>query len=291
MRSHGTHKMQNINFIDIHYHASPDLFLRRENSISAGKKYQDLGGAVILKSHLGSTVQAAEIARTQGLPVLPSIVLNNIAGGLSRKTILHALSEYTYADRLRILVHLPTLRKTQHKSKLIRSYSNQWAEKYASEPSSICIKNTLKEDVIDILKMSKDYPIVVTSGHASKNEILLLLEECAKLKVDKFMLNQPANPMTGLTAKELLVLLDQYRFLWVEQCALTYTLKYQSWDDMVEVLKNVPRVIYSSDFGQKSQPSIADWYLKSKEWFESMKLSKKRIKDITLSNPLQLLKV
>ncbi|AJC48737.1 hypothetical protein IB642_00175 [Allofrancisella guangzhouensis] len=283
--------MLNVNFIDIHYHASPDLFLRRENPISAGKKYQELGGAVVLKSHLGSTVQAAEIARAQGLPVLPSVVLNDIAGGLSRKTVLHALSEYTCFDKLRILVHLPTLKKTQHESKLIRSYSNQWAEKYASKPSSICIDNTLKDEVIDILKMSKDYPIVVTSGHASKDEVLLLLEECAKLNIDRFMLNQPANPMTGLTVKELSVLSDQYEFLWIEQCALTYALKYQSWDDMEKVLKNVPRVIYSSDFGQKSQPSIADWYLKSKEWFESMKLSKKRIKDITLNNPLEMLKV
>ena len=38
------------NFIDLHYHANPDAFVRRHGAIDAGKLYAAANGRVVLKT-------------------------------------------------------------------------------------------------------------------------------------------------------------------------------------------------------------------------------------------------
>ncbi|TAK75003.1 MAG: hypothetical protein EPO11_06140, partial [Gammaproteobacteria bacterium] len=86
--------LDQADFIDIHYHANPDLYKRRYSAIEAGKLYQYQKGAVVLKSHLGATSIHASLAQQEGLPVFPSIVLNAISGGIHYRSVLQALCEY-----------------------------------------------------------------------------------------------------------------------------------------------------------------------------------------------------
>ena len=279
-----------MDFLDVHYHTNPDLYKRRGSAIETGRIYKELNGAVILKSHLGSTVQSSVICQAEGLPVYSSIVLNKIAGGLNYKTVLRALSESDTFGEFSLLVHLPTITNTNHKSHLKRDFSNEIAAQYAEEAEPIVINKKLRKEVSDILKMSNDFPIVISTGHATKAEIMLIIEECYKLNIKKLMLNQPANPITGLKFEDLKYLCDAHKFLWVEQTALTYLLKYQTWDDFESVLQYLPRVLYSSDLGQTSQPDIYQWRALTDKWFEEAGLSKVRIKEISLDNPLQLIR-
>ena len=69
-------------FIDVHYHAGPDAFVRRHGVIEAGRRYAALNGWVVLKNHLGCTAAQAWEARQEGLPVSGSVVLNESAGGI-----------------------------------------------------------------------------------------------------------------------------------------------------------------------------------------------------------------
>ena len=279
-----------MDFLDIHYHANPDLYIRRGSALAMGKIYKELNGAVILKSHLGSTVQTAVLCQAEGLPVYPSIVLNKIAGGLNYRAVLQALSEGDTFREFSLLVHLPTITHNNHKSQLKRNFCNEFAANYAGEIEPIVVDNKLRKEFIDILKMSNDFPIVVTTGHSSKEEIMLIIEQCYKLNIKKLMLNQPANPITGLKFEDLKDLCNEHKFLWIEQTALTYLLKYQTWEDFVSVLKYLPRVLYSSDLGQTSQPDIYQWRSLSNKWFKDADLSEKRIKEISINNQLQLIK-
>ena len=147
----------------------------------------------------------------------------------------------------------------------------------------------MRKEISDILKMSNDFPIVISTGHATKAEIMLIIEECYKLNIKKLMLNQPANPITGLQFEDLKHLCNEHKFLWIEQTALTYLLQYQTWNDFASVLRYLPRVLYSSDLGQTSQPDIYQWRILTNKWFEEAGLSKARIKEISLNNPLQLI--
>jgi hypothetical protein len=278
-------------FIDLHYHAAPDLYKRRHSVFEAGKQYQDLNGAVVLKSHLGSTAVQATLAQQQGFPVFPSIVLNHIAGGIHYRPILQALAEYHPIIPSKLIVHLPTITGRQHQSKLSRESSQPlWHEKLNQPETIFNSQGKLSSELIDILKLANNYPIVLSTGHASKDETLALVEACEKYNVSHLLLNQPANPMTGFCAVDLFDLVKT-SCVWVEQTALTYLLMYQDELDFKAVLQSIPKVIYSSDLGQTSQIDIKDWHQLSLAWFSKFNISTNRRAEICLSNPLQLLKI
>lgn len=283
-------KQITVDFIDIHYHADPDFYLRRYNAIAAGKIYRNLQGAVVLKSHLGSTAVTATLCQSEGLPVYSSLVLNKIAGGIDYRVVMRTLSERSASNDLLLLVHLPTIVKTTHTSKLKRKYANEFIADYANEVEPVTIDGkSLRPEVIDILKMSNDFPIVISTGHANQHELELIIEACDKLGIKKLLLNQPASPITGLKLKQLQAMSNMYHFIWTEQTSLTYLLGYQEWDDFMSVLTSLPRVIYSSDLGQIEQLDINEWLSISKEWFNKMKISQTKIREIMLDNPLKLL--
>lgn len=278
-------------FIDIHYHASPDLYTRRLNALDAGKCYHSLQGAVILKSHLGATSIQAILAQSLGLPVFPSVVLNHIAGGIDYRVIQRALAEYHSGLEVRMIVDFPTITGRKYQSKLSREVCRPDLSSGLLKAETLFNeKNQLKKEVHDILKMAKDYPIVLSTGHAAKEEIYCLIEACEKEAVPALLLNQPANPLTGLTAHELITL-AQHRFVWVEQTALTYYLGHQSKEDFLTVLSSLPRVIYSSDLGQPSQMDIGQWVSYSKRFFNEHNLSTHRQKEICCTNAAALLAI
>ena len=102
------------------------------------------------------------------------------------------------------------------------------------------------------------------------------------------MLNQPANPITGMDANALKQL-GKYDWLYVEQTALTVLLGYQDLDDFYDVLNNVNNSIYSSDLGQNSQMLPDAWQSQSIEWFNEAGLSPQDIKKLTLIKPLSMI--
>lgn len=276
------------NFIDVHYHAGPDAYLRRHSAVQAGHHYQAQNGWVVLKNHLGCTAAQAWEAREQGLPVSGSIVLNEIAGGIDWRVVERSLCQHGAAD-LRFIVHLPTVTGRSHTSRLARSLSHPILSERPIKPLTVSDDSgQLTPATLDLLRMSRDYPVVISTGHANREEVLRLVEAADRLQVPRLMLNQPANPLTGLSAEDLLALGD-LPFLYIEQTALTYLLEYQGKDDFSRVLRDLPRVVYSSDLGQTSQPDIDQWLNMSRQWFEAFGLSAERIASISRGWPLQML--
>lgn len=189
----------------------------------------------------------------------------------------------------RLLVHLPTVTGAEHVSKLARGYSSEINVAFAGAPAQVSdISGNLRPEVIELLRMARDFPIVVSSGHASRSETLRLIDAADRIGTPRLMLNQPANPMTGLTANDLLAIAGP-DWLFVEQTALTYLLGYQAWGDFATVLADVPNVVYSSDLGQPSQPDIEAWWVRSQDWFDDIHLDSARRRAICLDNPLAML--
>lgn len=283
--------LNDYKFIDIHYHASPDLYERRLTALEAGICYQNLGGAVVLKSHLGATSVQATLAQSQELPVLPSLVLNHIAGGIDYRVIIRALAEYQPQIAAKMIVHFPTITGRKFQSKLARELISDTLSKETLASETLFNENNqLRPEVIDILKMAKDYPIVLSTGHASKDETYCLIDACVKYGVSALLLNQPANPLTGLNAKDLNEI-AKHDFVWTEQTALTYLLGHQSKEDFAAVLNTVPRLIYSSDLGQTSQMDVDNWLSYSETLFNEFKLSSQRKDELWRTNALKLLAI
>ncbi|MBV6754306.1 hypothetical protein KV580_28750 [Pseudomonas chlororaphis] len=275
-------------FIDVHYHAGPDAYLRRHSALQAGNHYAAQNGWVVLKNHLGCTAAQAWEAREQGLPVSGSIVLNEIAGGLDWRVVERSLCQHGALD-LRFIVHLPTVTGRSHTSRLARTLSHPILSERPVQPLTVSDDSgQLNAATLDLLRMSRDYPVVISTGHANREEVLHLVDAAERLQVPRLMLNQPANPLTGMNAADLRALGD-LPWLYIEQTALTYLLGYQDEEDFAQVLRELPRVLYSSDLGQTSQPDIRQWRDLSRQWFQAFGLGPERIAAISHGWPLQML--
>jgi hypothetical protein len=278
-------------FVDVHFHASPDMYSRKLTAFAAGEIYRTFDAAVVLKSHLGSTGVHATLAQDMGLPVLPSVVLNKCNGGIDYRVILRALAEYQGSLQAKMIVDFPTITGRVFSSKLSRKWVHPNLQQDVCVPETLFNEHgQLKSSALDVLKMASDYPIVISSGHASKQEVLTLVDACVQHNVPSLLLNQPAHPLTGLTAAELKDLL-QYRFIWVEQTALTFLIGHQEKEDFRQVLTHLPRVIYSSDLGQTTQMGVAEWVQFSENIFDEFNLSEFRRQEIWAKNPMALLEL
>jgi hypothetical protein len=283
-------KLSQFSFIDVHYHANPDLYERRHSALEAGRIYQKHQGAVVLKSHLGSTAVQATLAQAEGLPVLPSVTLNDIAGGIDYRVVLNSLSNYKPHIESRMIVHLPTLTGRTHNSKLSRQLINPQHADFTLKSLTISDeKGRIKNEVLDLFRLSSDEPIVISTGHASKAEVYALIDLAGQYPQSRLMLNQPANPLTGLSATELLALSGALPHLYIEQTFLTYALGYQSWEDFSSVLMHHPSALYSSDLGQPSQIDLVEHFDLSLRYFEQLKLPLDRITRICQTNAQKML--
>ncbi len=283
------HWSTRLQFVDVHYHAGPDSYVRRYSAFQTGEKYAQEGGAVVLKNHLGSVSSLATAMQGLGLPVFGSIVLNAPVGGISLTPVKQALSQYQFSAAPRLLVHLPTVVPGPHRSVMTRAFSSDYAQEFAGQPLSITDENgNLLREVYELIEFARQHNIVLSSGHSSKDQTLKLIEAVEKAGGCRLMLNQPANPMTGFSALELKAL-GSYEWLYVEQCALTVYLRYQSEDDMYTVLSEVNNVVYSSDLGQPNQPDVEEWRADSVDWFKKAGLTEEKIAAITKFNPLRML--
>tara|TARA_B100001094_G_scaffold330678_1_gene396508 strand:- start:123 stop:803 length:681 start_codon:yes stop_codon:yes gene_type:complete len=204
-----------LQFLDVHYHANPDSFKRRYHPIEAGSIYQKNSGACVLKNHLGSTTAFAQVAQSMQLPVFGSIVLNDIAGGLSAKPIQQSLTQYSFAHSGRLMVHLPTIVPTTHKSSMKRVKANKYVDLFANKSLGLLdAQKKLKSDIKHLIEFIQQNSLVLSTGHASKREIYILLEYIDELGYNfPIMLNQPANPITNMNADELLSLEKKIGFL------------------------------------------------------------------------------
>lgn len=289
LRTIDLYPIENCQFIDIHYHANPDLYNRRWNALEAGALYQSFNGALVLRSHLGSTSAQATLAQSLGFPVLPSVTLNHLAGGIHYRVVMQALSQYQSLNPTRMVVDFPSITGRTIKSRLSRDLTHNYLKDYSLISKTVFNRQALiGKHVIDILKMASDYPIVLSTGHASQAEIYQLIDACIQYNVPALLLNQPANPLTGLNAAALTPLLH-HDFIWVEQTALTYLIGHQDKEDLSTVLTSLPRVLYSSDLGQTSQMDVEDWLIFSNNLFAELKLTEQRKADLWRNNAIALL--
>ncbi|MBM9400793.1 hypothetical protein JUN65_04235 [Gluconacetobacter azotocaptans] len=231
--------------------------------------------------------QAAE-ARNLGLPVSGSIVLNELGGGINWRSVEQALL-FMPDDRLRLIAHFPTITGRKHNSILKRTSNPNLRQIASPRPLTLTGESgELLPCVIDVIKHARDSPVILSTGHASKEEVYRVIDAALAFGLDRLLINQPANPLTGFSAQELRAI-SEIDLVYVEQCALTVWLGYQTLDDFQSALRSIPRLIYSSDAGQPSQRDIPEWLAWSHQMFGDAGLSPHRVEEITKNNPLKLL--
>ncbi|PJN04069.1 hypothetical protein CG740_06785 [Streptomyces sp. CB01201] len=276
-------------FVDVHYHAGPDLYGRRLTSAAAGRAYARADGWVVLKSHLGSTAARAWEARQEGLPVSGSVVLNDLAGGVRPRVVEQAVYAHGPDGPARLVVHLPTLVGPPHRSPLRRTsfHPRLDPDQWRGEPV-VNADGRLSREAREVLRASRDLPVVVATGHCDRTAALRVIDEAVRIGTPRLLLTHATHPMSGFTPADLAEL-AAVPGLYAELTALTLLLGHRDAQHLGEVVRAHPRLVFSSDLGQPDQPDVTGWLAASEGWFTAAGLTDQEVAAITRDRPADLL--
>ena len=163
--------------IDIHIHTNPDIRTRRLSDLQLATEARRVGArAIVIKSHLVTTMDRASIAReaVPGIDVFGGIVLNAQVGGLNAVAVDTAIKMGAK------LVWLPTSFSSNERR---RQGKNDGVETVADGK---CVRA-----LIPILKLLAQSDVALATGHLTPAETLIVVEEARKQGVAKIVVNHP----------------------------------------------------------------------------------------------------
>jgi hypothetical protein len=190
--------------IDLHAHVYPEFSLRirgRVNDLGWAELARNAGmRAIVMKSHVFPTVDRARIARmaVPGIEVYGGITLNQSVGGLNPLAV-----EIAAALGGKI-IWMPTwgsrndLSKSNFFLNRMKAYLKTLDHLFPGPEAGLDILEggKLKPIMKEIVAIAKEYQMIISSGHLSINESLVLVEECQKNSVP-FLLAHPLSRSVG----------------------------------------------------------------------------------------------
>jgi hypothetical protein len=176
--------------IELHCHASPSLFPRKQTDWELIEDIKSAGMAgVVIKAHEGQSVDRAALIRAKepDLHVYGGLVCNYFTGGLSPIAVDAAI-------RLGAkVIWMPTISAEQHLSDFAKKKSRVLS---ADRPLTLP-KHGLKiwdenrkilPEVHEILELIAEANIVLATGHISPEEVMPLVEAAQEHKVEKILI-------------------------------------------------------------------------------------------------------
>ena len=212
--------------IDLHAHAYPEFSLRMRNRIqdiewielarAAGMQ------AIVMKSHIFPTVDKVQLVKqtVPGMHVFGGISLNYSVGGLN------PLAVEVTGELGGKVVWMPTWSSKNNLSKS-QGYLNRMkryiktVDQIVPGPEAgieIIEAGKLKSVVKEIVQIARDHQMIISSGHISIRESLVLVEECNRLRVP-FLLAHPLSGSVGASLDEQKEVAN--RGGYIEHCFIT----------------------------------------------------------------------
>ena len=252
--------------IDPHVHSGPSIAPRGIDHVELLRQASGAGfAAVVTKDHDYSSVMTAALIRNNfpemKTKIYPSIVLNNVVGGINPYAV-----EHTAALGGKI-VWLPTLAAANH---LRWQAQAKWVHPASSDKmrpvTAIPVLNddkSVRDDVKEVLDIVAKSDMVLASGHLHVSETWIVFEEAQRRGVKRLVFTHPEdigdaslNDVKGIAAMGAFV--EHSLCMFLEGC------KFKSCEE--EDLRKqidaagVDNTILCSDLGQVGTFSPLDGF-------------------------------
>jgi hypothetical protein len=250
--------------IDPHVHSGPSIAPRGLDHVELLQQASAAGfAAVVTKDHDYSSVMTAALIRKHfpelKTKIYPSIVLNNVVGGLNPYAV-----EHTAALGGKI-VWLPTLAAENH---LRWQAQAKWTHPASSDQmrpvTPVMVLNddkSVRDDAKEILDIVAKNDMVLASGHLHVSETWIVFEEARRRGVKRLVLTHPEdivdaslNDVKGIAAMGAFV--EHSLCMFLDGC------KFKSCDaaDLRRQIDagGVEQTILASDLGQVGTYSPLD---------------------------------
>lgn len=243
--------------IDPHVHSGPSIALRGIDHVELLQQASQAGyAAVVTKDHDYSSVMTTALIRKHfpdlKTRIYPSIVLNNVVGGLNPYALEHSAALGCK------IVWLPTLSAENH---LRWQAQAQWTHPASSDrmrpvtPVKVLNddKKTLRDDAKEILDIVARNDMVLASGHLHVSETWLVFEEAQRRGVKRLVFTHPEdivdaslNDVKGISAMGAFV--EHSLCMFLDGCKF----KSREAEDLRNQIEagGVENTILASDLGQ-----------------------------------------
>lgn len=234
--------------IDIHLHSSPDIDPRRFTDIELAQEAARAGmGAILIKSHLASTVERAFLVSqiVPGIRVYGGIVLNHPVGGFNPSAVEVALKLGARQ------VWMPTRSARNHRL----------AHGLEGGLSIFGDSGEIRPEVDEILRLVAAAGCILGTGHLSPEETFALVQRARELSVARVLITHPEWSVTSFSVDEQrhLAAFGQVMF---ERCfvSTTHRCGFTPLAVISEAIAGVcvATTILSTDLGQPDTPPPAE---------------------------------
>lgn len=254
-----------IDFIDSHFHAGADAARRRTSVAEAIREYDRVNGVVWIKRHAGETLSSTRLWRSNGVLVGGVAVLQ-----WADLVDAHSLERLLRRERFRPrpIVSLPT-------------------RDIAALLDHLSCRRVVSA-LTEVIEMAWSCDAVIATGHLPAERISALLGPvAARGAAGRVLVTHAFHPLVnaGPLVRELTEEFD----VSFEHTELTHLLGRISTDEHLSVLREVSPLLYSSDFGQPTSPTVGQWRALAQRWFAEAGLTGARRSEITATTAARLL--
>ena len=260
--------------IEIQVHTYPDVKARKDTDIGLANRMKKAGArAVVLKSHYLPTVDRAMVVReVTGFEAYGGIVLNETVGGFNPAAVENALKLGAK------IIWMPTMDAYNN-----RVFFGQKGGIKAVIDGKVCAP------LIDILRMIAEYDVVLSMGHLSVDEQLVLADKAAEIGVTRIVVDHPEYVVVGMQADIQKKMVNTYHAFMARSGFLADLSR--SYDVNAEAIKELgdQSTVLITDAGLTQLPFWDDFMREYIAALINKGISRQAIDTMTKKNPATLL--
>lgn len=241
---------------DMHVHTNPDLRLRAYSDLELADAAVRVGArAIVIKSHLGFTVNRAAIANeyvrkvygeNTGFTMYGGVVMNKVIGGVNPEAVEKGLKLGAK------VIWLPTQSAKRH------------MEKMGQDPANgieLVRDGKVVPDLMDVFRLIRDYDVALGTAHVSPEEAFIVVEAARDAGIKKIVITHPEWWVCDYSIEDQIRLVKDYDVI-LERCyaqnmgkGKPYHLNLKENAELIQEI-GYEHVMADTDGGQTENP---DW--------------------------------
>jgi hypothetical protein len=243
---------------DMHVHTNPDLRTRAYSDLQLADAAVRVGArAIVIKSHLGFTVNRAAIATeyvkkvygdATNFTMFGGVVMNRVIGGINPEAVEKGLKLGAK------VIWLPTQSARRHLEKM---------GKNPDDGIPLLKDGKVVPELIDVFRLIRDHDAVLATAHVSPDEAFRVVEAARTAGVKKIVITHPEWWVCAYTLEDQIRLVNDYDAI-LERCYAQNMGNQQphpyhlNLKENAEVIRAVGyrHVMVATDGGQVENP---DW--------------------------------
>ncbi len=240
----------------MHVHTNPDLRLRAYSDLDLADAAVRVGArAIVIKSHLGFTVNRAAIANeyvrkvygeNTGFTMYGGVVMNKVIGGVNPEAVEKGLKLGAK------VIWLPTQSAKRH------------MEKMGQDPANgieLVRDGKVVPDLMDVFRLIRDYDVALGTAHVSPEEAFIVVEAARDAGIKKIVITHPEWWVCDYSIEDQIRLVKDYDVI-LERCyaqnmgkGKPYHLNLKENAELIQEI-GYEHVMADTDGGQTENP---DW--------------------------------